>query len=177
MALWSPSETEPSPLNRLANRPVILRTAAYFEFLLLFFLPSVFVCVLFWAVVPCAVLFCIPKNPPRFGVGFLCQTGGWRYASLPLVASPPRTTACGYITECYSPFVFYSDNRYISLLRRTGFSPWKPPSTLKPTRFGVGFGVGGGWGIRTLVGLHPNGFQDRLVMTASISLRAKRLSV
>ena len=30
---------------------------------------------------------------------------------------------------------------------------------------------GGGKGIRTLVGLLPNGFQDRLVMTASISLR------
>ena len=27
-----PSETGRSPLNRLANRPVILRTAAYFEF-------------------------------------------------------------------------------------------------------------------------------------------------
>ena len=32
-------------------------------------------------------------------------------------------------------------------------------------------GFGGGKGIRTLVGLHPNGFQDRLVMTASIPLR------
>ncbi len=31
--------------------------------------------------------------------------------------------------------------------------------------------VGGEKGIRTLVGLRPNGFQDRLVMTASISLR------
>ena len=30
---------------------------------------------------------------------------------------------------------------------------------------------GGGKGIRTLVGLLPNGFQDRLVMTTSISLR------
>ena len=29
---------------------------------------------------------------------------------------------------------------------------------------------GGGEGIRTPVGLHPNGFQDRLVMTASIRL-------
>ena len=35
----------------------------------------------------------------------------------------------------------------------------------------VQFACGGGWGIRTLVGLRPNGFQDRLVMTASISLR------
>ena len=30
---------------------------------------------------------------------------------------------------------------------------------------------GGGKGIRTLVGVSPNGFQDRLVMTTSISLR------
>ncbi len=30
---------------------------------------------------------------------------------------------------------------------------------------------GGGGGIRTHVGLHPNGFQDRLVMTTSIPLR------
>ena len=32
---------------------------------------------------------------------------------------------------------------------------------------------GGGRGIRTPVGLHPNGFQDRLVMTASICLRKR----
>lgn len=31
-----------SPLNRLANRPIILRTAAYFEFLFLLYLPSIF---------------------------------------------------------------------------------------------------------------------------------------
>ena len=31
--------------------------------------------------------------------------------------------------------------------------------------------VGGSGGIRTPVGLHPNGFQDRLVMTASIRFR------
>ena len=30
---------------------------------------------------------------------------------------------------------------------------------------------GGGRGIRTPVGLHPNGFQDRPVMTTSVSLR------
>ena len=33
------------------------------------------------------------------------------------------------------------------------------------------FMFGGEEGIRTLVGLPPNGFQDRLVMTASIPLR------
>ena len=34
--------------------------------------------------------------------------------------------------------------------------------------------VGGGRGIRTPVGFHPNGFQDRLVMTASIPLLVSR---
>ena len=57
-----PSETGRSPLNRLANRPVILRLSTHFEFLRLFFLPSVFCCVLFRAVVPCAVLFYCRKN-------------------------------------------------------------------------------------------------------------------
>ena len=33
-------------------------------------------------------------------------------------------------------------------------------------------GCGAGGGIRTPVGFHPNGFQDRLVMTASIRLHA-----
>ena len=36
---------------------------------------------------------------------------------------------------------------------------------------------GGGCGIRTHVGLRPNGFQDRLVMTASITLRVCYLIV
>lgn len=34
---------------------------------------------------------------------------------------------------------------------------------------------GGGRGIRTPVGLHPNGFQDRPVMTASVSLHKKKI--
>lgn len=34
--------------------------------------------------------------------------------------------------------------------------------------------LGGGRGIRTPVGLHPNGFQDRLVVTASIFLRTNQ---
>ena len=37
-----PSETGRSPLNRLTNRLVILCTAAYFEFLFLLYLPSIF---------------------------------------------------------------------------------------------------------------------------------------
>ena len=34
---------------------------------------------------------------------------------------------------------------------------------------------GGEWGIRTLVGVSPNGFQDRLVMTTSITLHIKKV--
>ena len=37
-----PSEMGRSPLNRLANRPVVLRAVAYFEFLFLLYLPSIF---------------------------------------------------------------------------------------------------------------------------------------
>ena len=67
-----PSETGRSPLNRLANRPVILRAAAYFEFLFLLYLPSIFVCVLFRAAFPCTVLFYCRKNhfPPLFEYDF-----------------------------------------------------------------------------------------------------------
>ena len=35
--------------------------------------------------------------------------------------------------------------------------------------------IGGGCGIRTHVGVNPNGFQDRLVMTASITLRKRQI--
>ena len=41
----------------------------------------------------------------------------------------------------------------------------------KTQPFWLCFFVHGGKGIRTLVGVSPNGFQDRLVMTTSISLR------
>ena len=41
----------------------------------------------------------------------------------------------------------------------------------KGTPFWGAFCIGGGCGIRTHVGLLPNGFQDRLVMTTSITLR------
>ena len=71
-----PSETGRSPLNRLANRPVILRTAAYFEFLRLFFLSSVFGCVLFRAVFSCAVLFYCRKN--HFSVLFEYGFTPWK---------------------------------------------------------------------------------------------------
>ena len=50
-----------------------------------------------------------------------------------------------------------------------GFSVRKNKSP-KPIVLTVSDFCGGGKGIRTLVGLLPNGFQDRLVMTTSISL-------
>ena len=37
--------------------------------------------------------------------------------------------------------------------------------------------IGAGRGIRTPVGFHPNGFQDRLVMTASIFLHHIQLLI
>ena len=43
--------------------------------------------------------------------------------------------------------------------------------TKKERHVAVPFLFGAGRGIRTPVGLHPNGFQDRLVMTASIFLQ------
>ena len=49
---------------------------------------------------------------------------------------------------------------------RSNQKVWIKKSTSRACRF-----FGGGKGIRTLVGLLPNGFQDRLVMTTSISLR------
>ncbi len=41
----------------------------------------------------------------------------------------------------------------------------------------IAFFRGGGRGIRTPVGLHPNGFQDRLVMTTSIALRIFKIKL
>ena len=55
-----PSETGRSPLNRLANRPVILRTAAYFEFYSFSFF-RVFSPVLFRAAFSMRRLFLLPK--------------------------------------------------------------------------------------------------------------------
>ena len=50
------------------------------------------------------------------------------------------------------------------------FRKWQKEKNLENVVFSRLFG-GGEEGIRTLVGLPPNGFQDRLVMTASIPLR------
>ena len=50
------------------------------------------------------------------------------------------------------------------------FEKFQKEKSLENVVFSRLFG-GGGKGIRTLVGGCPNGFQDRLVMTTSISLR------
>ena len=71
-----PSETGRSPLNRFANRPVIFRSSAKFWVLCLFFLPSVFGCVLFRAAFSCAVLFYCRKN--HFSVLFEYDFTPWK---------------------------------------------------------------------------------------------------
>lgn len=72
-----PSETGRSPLNRLANRPVVLRSSAKFWVLRLLYLPSVFGYVLFQAVFPCAVLFYYRKN--HFPVLFEYDFTPWKH--------------------------------------------------------------------------------------------------
>ena len=57
-----PSETGRSPLNRLTNRPVILRAAAYFEFLFLLYLPSVFAPFCFGRLFPAPSFFTAAKT-------------------------------------------------------------------------------------------------------------------
>ena len=56
-----PSETGRSPLNRLANLPIILRTAAYFEFYSFYIFRAFFAPFCFGRRFSCAVLFLLPK--------------------------------------------------------------------------------------------------------------------
>ena len=58
-----PSETGRLPLNRLANRPVVLLSSAKFCVLRLLYLPSVFVCVLFRAVFSLRRPFLLAQKP------------------------------------------------------------------------------------------------------------------
>ncbi len=64
-----------------------------------------------------------------------------------------------------SAFVFRS-SREPPIIR--AFERPSKPKRKKSVKLSFLFGAGGG--IRTPVGFHPNGFQDRLVMTASIHL-------
>ena len=57
-----PSETGRSPLNRLANRPIILRSSANFEFLCLLYLPSIFAPFCFGRCFPAPSFFYYRKN-------------------------------------------------------------------------------------------------------------------
>ena len=59
--------------------------------------------------------------------------------------------------------------RFLNALVRIPLIKFRKNKTDKHFRLSVL--LGGGRGIRTPVGFHPNGFQDRLVMTASIFLR------
>ena len=58
--------------------------------------------------------------------------------------------------------------RFLNALVRIPLIKFRKNKTDKHFRLSVL--LGGGRGIRTPVGFHPNGFQDRLVMTASIFL-------
>ena len=71
-----PSETGRSPLNRLANRPVVLRSSAYFEFCAFYLFRVFFRSVLFRAVFPCAVFFYYRKN--HFSVLFEYDFTPWK---------------------------------------------------------------------------------------------------
>ena len=73
-----------------------------------------------------------------------------------------------YNTSPQTPTKFKLDKDELDELR----NPYdkKQNTQLEPLGFELG-ARGGGEGIRTPVGLHPNGFQDRLVMTASIRLQ------
>lgn len=107
-----PSETGRSPLNRLANRPVVLRAAAKFWVLCLLYLPSVFGCVLFRAVFPCAVLFLLPQKP------FFSPFRVWLYSlkTSKIHAKPISTHSRFFIgvwynRRCYNDITFW----YISV--------------------------------------------------------------
>ena len=68
----------------------------------------------------------------------------------------------------------YADEPRCHTVRRAHWFHTKPAAWITKKELLVdksSFFVGGGRGIRTPVGLLPNGFQDRLVMTTSISLR------
>ena len=64
-----------------------------------------------------------------------------------------NNTLCCFLTAFESPNIILSKTKKHSLARMLSC-------------------FGGGWGIRTLVPVKANGFQDRLVMTTSIILRA-----
>lgn len=73
----TPSEMGRSPLNRFANRPIILRSSAYLEFYSFYIFRVFFRSVLFRAAFFCAVLFCCPKSilqPFRSHFSFFTKT-------------------------------------------------------------------------------------------------------
>ena len=107
-----PSETGRSPLNRLANRPVILRSSAKFWVLRLLYLPSVFGYVLFRAVFPCAVLFYYCKNhfPPLFEYDFTPWKRQKNHAK-PTSTHSRFFIGVWYNRRCYNDITFW----YISV--------------------------------------------------------------
>ena len=115
-----PSETGRSPLNRLANRPVILRTAAYFEFLRLFFLPSVFGCVLFRAAFSPRRPFLLPQK--TFSVLFEYDFTPWKRQknhAKPILTHSRFFIGVWYNRRCYNDITFW----YISVTSMSLYLP------------------------------------------------------
>ena len=72
-----PSETGRSPLNRLANRPVVLRSSAKFWVLFLLYLPSIFAPFCFGRCLPAQSFFYYRKN--HFSVLFEYDFTPWKH--------------------------------------------------------------------------------------------------
>ena len=64
----------------------------------------------------------------------------------------------------FEPAALWSQTRCATKLR------YAPKTYYKSMKLNINVNGGGG-GIRTHVGFHPNGFQDRPVMTASVPLQ------
>ena len=81
--------------------------------------------------------------------------------------------------QCFACKATFSLFALISYLQKSRRSQRRVKSeevkSKNPFRKNANGIFGGEWGIRTLVGVSPNGFQDRLVMTTSITLHIKKV--
>ena len=115
-----PSGSGRSPLNHLANRPIILRTAAYFEFLLLFFLFECFQLRFVTGGVSLRRPFLLPQKP------FFSPFRVWLYSpkTSKIHAKPISTHSRFFIGvwynhRCYNDITFW----YISVTSMSLYLP------------------------------------------------------